>query len=151
MNCQGKVLDRKCSMLYNADCQGENLDRRRNVAEEILRKVDVDWLLCVYGAMLTDKQREIAAMYYEEDYSLAEIAQQENVSRQSVYDTLQRVEKQLRSLEEKLGLRRRMSGIENALQQALNALPQEETAANARQYVQEALRLLNDEEEVNGL
>ena len=37
------------------------------------------------------------------------------------------------------------------LQQALNALPQEETAANARQYVQEALRLLNDEEEVNGL
>ena len=121
------------------------------MAEEILRKVDVDWLLCVYGAMLTDKQREIAAMYYEEDYSLAEIAQQENVSRQSVYDTLQRVEKQLRSLEEKLGLRRRMNGIENALQQALNALPQEETAANARQYVQEALRLLNDEEEVNGL
>ena len=35
------------------------------MAEEILRKVDVDWLLALYGAMLTYKQREIAALFDE--------------------------------------------------------------------------------------
>jgi len=121
------------------------------VGEEILRKVDVDWLLCIYGAMLTEKQREIANLYYEEDYSLAEIAQQEHVSRQSVHDTLQRVEKQLRSLEEKLLLRQRLAGAGESLQAALDALPAAEENAAAREYVEKALRLLNDEEESDGL
>ncbi|MBQ9300222.1 MAG: hypothetical protein IJ214_06880 [Clostridia bacterium] len=121
------------------------------MAEEILRKVDVDWLLCLYGSMLTDKQREIAALYFEEDYSLAEIAQQENVSRQSVHDTLHRVEKQLRMLEEKLGLRRRLNGVEEALRQALDALPKANETIPARDCLEKALRLLNDEEETNGL
>ena len=116
------------------------------MADEILRKVDVDWLLCLYGSMLTDKQREIAALYYEED-----IAQQENVSRQSVHDTLHRVEKQLREMENKLGLRRRLNGVENALRNAENALPRNDDTAETRNYLEKALCLLNDEEETNGL
>lgn len=47
------------------------------MSDEVLRKVDVDWLLSIYGALLTDKQRTMAALYYDEDLSLAEIAQQE--------------------------------------------------------------------------
>ena len=82
------------------------------MAEEILHRVAIDWLLDIYGNLLTDKQREIASLYYEEDYSLAEIAQQAGVSRQSVYDTLQRVEKQLLSTEEKLGIRKKFLDVE---------------------------------------
>lgn len=119
------------------------------MADGILHKVEVDWLLCIYGAMLTDKQRQIASLYYEEDYSLAEIAQQENVSRQSIHDTLQRVEKQLRSMEEKLGLQKRMQGIESCIQQAIIALGREQSPAI--KYLEQAMRLLNDEEEANGL
>lgn len=118
------------------------------MAEEILRKVDVDWLLCIYGAMLTDKQRTLASLYYEEDYSLTEIAQQEGVSRQSVHETLQRVEKQLRTLEDKLGMRRRLRAVEENLVQALSALPDDGVAG---EHIQKAIRLLNDEEETNGL
>ena len=44
------------------------------MSDEVLRKVDVDWLLSIYGALLTDKQRAMAALYYDEDLSLAEIA-----------------------------------------------------------------------------
>ena len=44
------------------------------MSDEVLRKVDVDWLLSIYGALLTDKQRTMAALYYDEDLSLAEIA-----------------------------------------------------------------------------
>ena len=115
---------------------------------ELPHKVDMDLLLSVYGALLTDKQREIAALYYEEDLSLAEIAQQAGVSRQSVYDTLQRVEKQLLSLEDRLGIRKKMANVEQAVQSALDSLSDRQTA---RQYLEKALRLLNDEEEVNGL
>lgn len=121
------------------------------MSEEILRKVDIDWLLCLYGALLTEKQREIALLYYEEDYSLAEIAQQEQVSRQSIHDTLQRVEKQLHSLEEKLGLRKKFSEMERAMQMALTTLPQREDVKQARNLMEKAIRLLNDEEEPNGL
>ncbi|MBQ9197722.1 MAG: DNA-binding protein [Clostridia bacterium] len=101
--------------------------------------------------MLTEKQREVAELYYEEDYSLAEIAQQENVSRQSVHDTLHRVEKQLRTLEEKLGMRRRLNGVEEALTQAKDFLPKASNTEKTRIYLEKALRLLNDEEETNGL
>lgn len=118
------------------------------MAEELLRKVDVDWLLCVYGAMLTDKQRAIASLYYEEDYSLAEIAQQENISRQCVHETLQRVEKQLRTLEMKLGMRKRLLGVEECLIQALSELA---PGMPARTHIEKAIHLLNDEEDANGL
>ena len=90
------------------------------MSDEVLRKVDVDWLLSIYGALLTDKQRTMAALYYDEDLSLAEIAQQENVSRQCVHETLQRVERQLRSWEEKLSIRRRLTQVENELNQAIS-------------------------------
>lgn len=119
------------------------------MAESILHKVDIDWLLCVYGPMLTEKQRDIATLYYEEDFSLAEIAQQENVSRQSIHDTLQRVEKQLRSLEEKLGLRQRIQAVEGEIQAALQTTPS--ACSESRAHMEKALRLLNDEEESNGL
>lgn len=114
------------------------------MAENLLRKVDVDWLLTIYGAMLTDKQREIATLYFEEDLSLAEIAQQEGVSRQSVHDTLQRVEKQLRTLEDKLKMRSRLTNVQNSLEEALKAFDQPDLA---RKSIEKALSLLTDEED----
>ena len=117
------------------------------MAEEILHRVAIDWLLGIYGPMLTDKQRELAGLYYEEDYSLAEIAQQTGVSRQSVYDTLQRVEKQLLSMEEKLGIRKKLLDVERQIQAALDTVDQ----PVPRQHLEKALRLLNDEEETHGL
>lgn len=120
------------------------------MAEDMLRKVDIDWLLEVYGAMLTEKQQAIAALYYGEDLSLAEIAQQENVSRQSVHETLRRVERQLRTWEKKLGFRKRLTGVEIVLQQALQTL-EEQQYSLTKQHIDEAISLLNDEEEANGL
>lgn len=120
------------------------------MAEDLLRKVEIDWLLSIYGAMLTDKQREMATLYYEEDYSLAEIAQQEGVSRQSVHDTLQRVEKQLRTWEEKLNMRKRLTRVQTQLEQALNAV-ESGNCAKAKPAIETALNLLTDEEDENGL
>ncbi|MGL5715557.1 MAG: YlxM family DNA-binding protein [Paraclostridium sp.] len=66
--------------------------------------VEIGLLFGQYKMLLTDKQQEIVSLYYNEDYSLGEISENLNVSRQGVYDTLKRSEKILRDYEYKLGL-----------------------------------------------
>ena len=66
--------------------------------------VEINLLFEQYKDLLTDKQREMVTLYYEEDYSLGEISENLNVSRQGVYDTLKRSEKILRDYESKLHL-----------------------------------------------
>ncbi|HBF4426999.1 TPA: YlxM family DNA-binding protein [Clostridioides difficile] len=70
----------------------------------IEKMVEIGLLFEQYKELLTDKQKEIVTLYYEEDYSLGEISENLNVSRQGVYDTLKRSEKILRDYEEKLHL-----------------------------------------------
>lgn len=122
------------------------------MSDNLLHKVDMDWLLGFYGALLTEKQLNISRLYYEEDYSLAEIAQMENVSRQSIHDTLQRVEKQLLDMEEKLGLCKRLNTAEKCIRDAQEIL--NETGPvnrSASKLLKKAISLLNDEEEEHGL
>ena len=56
-----------------------------------------------YGELLTDRQRMCFDLYHNQDYSLSEIAQELQVSRQGVYDNLSRAEALLRNMEEKTG------------------------------------------------
>ncbi|MBQ6997524.1 MAG: DNA-binding protein [Oscillospiraceae bacterium] len=56
-----------------------------------------------YGELLTERQRMCFDLYYNQDYSLSEIAQELQVSRQGVYDNLSRAEALLRNMEEKTG------------------------------------------------
>ncbi len=55
-----------------------------------------------YAALLTDKQMNYIELYYADDYSLAEIAEEFGVSRQAVYDNIKRTEKILEDYERKL-------------------------------------------------
>nr|AAC44501.1 uncharacterized open reading frame; hypothetical protein displaying similarity to a Bacillus subtilis hypothetical protein (Ylm [Streptococcus mutans] len=55
-----------------------------------------------YAALLTDKQMNYIELYYADDYSLAEIAEEFDVSRQAVYDNIKRTEKILEDYEMKL-------------------------------------------------
>lgn len=57
-----------------------------------------------YGPLLTDKQRHVWDLHYQQDFSLAEIAEAEHISRQAVHDLLKRTERILTGYEEKLGL-----------------------------------------------
>ena len=64
-------------------------------------------LLDFYGELLTDKQKEYCDLHWNEDYSLAEIAELGGLSRQGVWDILRRAEASLRETEEKTGIVRR--------------------------------------------
>lgn len=61
-------------------------------------------LLDFYGQLLTERQYEILDLHYNNDYTLSEIAEQLNISRQGVYDNEKRGRAVLNDYENKLGL-----------------------------------------------
>lgn len=75
-----------------------------------------------YGKLLTQKQQEILSLYYEQDFSLAEIAEEYKVSRQAVHDILRRSEKILEDFEEKLGLVKKFTAEREKLTKVLDLL-----------------------------
>lgn len=71
-----------------------------------------------YGELLTEKQRMYFDWHYNEDLSLAEIAQSEGISRQGVWDIIRRSEESLRRIEEKTGLIARLTAQREAAARA---------------------------------
>lgn len=78
--------------------------------------INMTLLYDYYGQLLTDKQRECFDLYYNQDYSLAEIAAEVGISRQGVHDSIARAETMLRHMEEKLGCRSREEQLHRALE-----------------------------------
>ena len=68
-----------------------------------------------YGDLLTERQRVCFDLRHNQDLSLAEIAEELNVSRQGVHDNLSRAEALLRNMEEKTGCVRRDLAYRRAL------------------------------------
>ncbi|MGG3451362.1 MULTISPECIES: putative DNA-binding protein [Bacillaceae] len=64
----------------------------------------MNYLSDFYQMLLTDKQRSYMSLYYLDDYSLGEIAEEYGVSRQAVYDNIKRTEAMLEEYEAKLKL-----------------------------------------------
>lgn len=79
------------------------------------KNLGISVLLDFYGSLLTEKQREVVELYYDEDLSLAEIAEHAGITRQGVRDCIKRAEFQLLDCEEKLGHVRRFSEIQQGL------------------------------------
>lgn len=76
------------------------------------KNLTISYLLDFYGELLADRRRELMSMYYNEDYSLAEIAAEVGISRQGVRDTIKRGEEELQNLESKLGMAARFADLQ---------------------------------------
>jgi hypothetical protein len=66
------------------------------------KKVEISMLWQIYGNLLTNKQHEYIDYYYNQDLSLSEIAENENITRQAVRDIIKKGERKLFEYEEKL-------------------------------------------------
>lgn len=64
-----------------------------------------------YGDLLTDHQKKIYSMAVFDDLSLAELSEEEGISRQGVHDLIKRCDKILEGYEEKLKLIKRFQSI----------------------------------------
>lgn len=92
-----------------------------------------------YGQLLTERQRELIELYYLNDLSLGEIAEDQGISRQAVHDQLHRAEGALEHYEATLGLVARHLEQQKALQELQSRLNQGD-AEGAREIVRSLLR-----------
>ena len=76
------------------------------------KDLKVGYLLDFYGELLPERKRSVMDMYYNEDFSLAEIAEEISISRQGVRDIIKKCEEELAFYEEKLGLAKKMRLVE---------------------------------------
>jgi predicted DNA-binding protein YlxM (UPF0122 family) len=74
------------------------------MALDIERRRRLLALLDAYAGLLTEHQRETLRLHLERDWSYAEIAAAQGISRTAVYDLVHRAESGLRAYETKLGL-----------------------------------------------
>lgn len=109
--------------------------------------LEMTLLFDYYGELLTQRQRDCLDMRYNQDMSLGEIAQELGVSRQGVFDTLNRAETLLRNMEAKTGFLRRDGKVRKAARrimraaETLGAAQDPETRQLARQILAAAKEL----------
>lgn len=94
-----------------------------------------------YSTLLTEKQMNYMEMYYADDFSLGEIAEEYQVSRQAVYDNIKRTEKILEDYERKLHMFSdyivRGELLDNAKEYIATHYPKDETLADFVRQIQE--------------
>lgn len=98
------------------------------------KTTQINFLFDFYQPLLTPKQRDYMNLYYLEDHSLGEIAEQFDVSRQAVYDNIRRTEAMLLNYEEKLKLHEKFVERQQLLDD-LNKLIVEEEHDKAIQLI----------------
>ncbi len=84
--------------------------------------VEISILLQIYGKLLTKKQLNVLDNYYNDNLSLSEIAENNNISRQGVRDLLKKGEDKLFEYEEKLGFMKKMKKNEQTIKTILAQL-----------------------------
>lgn len=86
------------------------------------KKIEISMLCQLYGKLLTEKQLEFLNDYYNNDYSLSEIAENNNITRQAVRDIIKKGEKKLFEYEEKLLFMKKTISQEQKIQSVLEEL-----------------------------
>lgn len=96
-----------------------------------------------YGELLTDRQKEFFDLYYNEDLSLSEIAENAGISRQGVRDVVVRAEALMQEIEDKTGIIKRFEAQRPHLD-AIEKAAEELNTINYRQYEDARLGELSD-------
>ncbi len=87
-----------------------------------MKNLSISVLCDVYGELLTEKQLQSVRLYYDDDLSLAEIAEITGISRQAVHYTITQAEEQLLAYEKKVGAIAEMCSLYSALDEISKSL-----------------------------
>lgn len=86
------------------------------------KNVQISMLCQIYGKLLTDKQFELIDDYYNNDLSLSEIAENNEITRQAVRDIIKKGEKKLFEYEKELKIMEKMLNQEKKLKDIIQDL-----------------------------
>ena len=100
------------------------------------KNVKISMLCSIYGRLLTEKQIAILEDYYDNDLSLSEIAENQNITRQAVRDIIKKGETKLFELEEKLEIMKRMFKQEEKIAIILSELTKIQEKSTDKQIAQ---------------
>ena len=99
------------------------------------KNVEISMLCQVYGKVLTEKQYELLNDYYNNDLSLSEIAENNNITRQAVRDIIKKSENKLYELEEQVSAMKKMLDDKKSIQKIQEELNEiEKLAENKKIY-----------------
>ena len=99
------------------------------------KNLEINYLLDFYGDVLTERKCNILEMYYNDDYSLSEIADDIGISRQGVRDIIKKSEDELLFLEEKLGLYEKFKALQKSVDELLNAINSEDIPSDIKDKI----------------
>ncbi|MBR1654736.1 MAG: DNA-binding protein [Clostridia bacterium] len=99
------------------------------------KNVEISVLCQLYGKALTEKQYEVLTDYYNNDLSLSEIAENNNITRQAVRDIIKKGENKLYELEDNISLMKKV-------------FEEEKIVSNINKELDEIKRLTNSNKEV---
>ena len=86
------------------------------------KNVEISMLCQIYGKVLTEKQYEVLNDYYNNDLSLSEIAENNNITRQAVRDIIKKSENKLYELEKNIGFMKKSLEEEKIVNEIINSL-----------------------------
>ncbi|MBR2241276.1 MAG: DNA-binding protein [Clostridia bacterium] len=110
------------------------------------KNVEISVLCQLYGKALTEKQYEVLTDYYNNDLSLSEIAENNNITRQAVRDIIKKGENKLYELEENILLMKKVLEEEKIVTKIISELNEIRKLANSNKEV--AKRIDNIEKEL---
>ena len=113
---------------------------------KVEKNVKISMLLDIYGNLLTEKQNELLDDYYNNDLSLSEIAENENITRQAVRDIIKKGERKLFEYEEKLLFMRKTINQEKQIQHILlnlNKIQRDSSDKQVTNILEEVKKELN--------
>ena len=93
-------------------------------------KIKIGILFGIYGELLTEKQYELLNDYYNNDLSLSEIAENNNITRQAVNDVINKGKNKLIEIEEKLCFSKKMLNQEKQIKKIIKDLEKVENETN---------------------
>lgn len=106
------------------------------------KNLNIGYLLDFYGELLTDRKRSVMDMYYNEDLSLAEIAEEIGISRQGARDIIKKCEEELLFYEEKLGLVQKLRRVENSAFELLQSAKEHSIPEHIKSQIEELLNIV---------
>lgn len=103
------------------------------------KKLEIGYLLDFYGDVLSERKRTVLDYYYNDDLSLAEIAEEIGISRQGVRELIKKAGEELMFYEEKLGLAKRFQLAEAQTAELLSLMEKEGVGGKIREAAKELL------------